>query len=279
MMFPRLGLINKNQKGFTLIELMVAIAISSVITGGITMTIFQVIIGSARTNNHMIAVRQAQNAGYWVSHDAQMAQSVTLGASSGFPLTLTWTDWDDNEVHQVAYTLEDMTGGSKQLKRSHSSNGTTEAAIIAQFIDLTTTKCEAGGTFTLPDTNDAFTITGGTVADSGTITVTAGSISVTASSGATINGGATWTGTAGQSAPWTTPAASGTVKVTANAASTAGVWTSATASAKVAVTTDTGTLNAAVTGGAFTLTVTVSVGTVSQKQSETRVYEIVPRPG
>ena len=278
MMFPRLGLINKNQKGFTLIELMVAIAISSVITGGITMTIFQVIIGSARTNNHMIAVRQAQNAGYWVSHDAQMAQSVTLGASSGFPLTLTWTDWDDNEVHQVTYTLEDMAGGSKQLERSHSSDGTPEITIVAQFIDPTT-KCEAGGTFTLPDSGDAFTITGGTVADSGTITVTAGSISVTASSGATINGGATWTGTAGQSAPWTTPAASGTVVVTAGGANTAGVWTSATASAKVAITTDTGTLNAAVTGGAYTLTVTVSVGGGSSGQSETRVYEIVPRPG
>jgi len=269
MMFPRLRLINKNQKGFTLIELMVAIAISSVITGGITMTIFQVIIGSARTNNHMIAVRQAQNAGYWVSHDAQMAQSVGLGASSGFPLTLTWTDWNTNNVYTVIYSLV----GNK-LQQDHYTNKATNptpdaTTIVAQFIDPTKTKCEAGGAFTLPDNGDAFTITGGTVADSGTITVTAGSISVTTTGTATYNA---------VTGAWTTPAASGTVKVTASAASTAGVWTSATASAKVAITTDTGTLNAAVTGGAYTLTVTVSVGTVSQQQSETRVYEIVPRP-
>jgi prepilin-type N-terminal cleavage/methylation domain-containing protein len=128
-------LFHKNQTGFTLIELMLAIAISGIITGGITATIFQVVIGSARTSNHMTAVRQVQNAGYWVSHDAKMAQSVGLGASSGFPLALTWTDWDNNE-HVVTYTLEDMTGGLKQLEQSHSITGKlTETSIIAQFID------------------------------------------------------------------------------------------------------------------------------------------------
>ena len=78
MMFHRLRLINKNQLGFTLIELVMAIAISGVITGAITGTIFQVIVGSARTNNHMIAVTQVQDAGYWLSHDAQMIQQAPV---------------------------------------------------------------------------------------------------------------------------------------------------------------------------------------------------------
>ncbi len=39
MMFHRLRLINKNQLGFTLIELVMAIAISTVITGAITSTL------------------------------------------------------------------------------------------------------------------------------------------------------------------------------------------------------------------------------------------------
>jgi prepilin-type N-terminal cleavage/methylation domain-containing protein len=279
MMFPRLRLMNRNQRGFTLIELMVAIAISSVITGGITMTIFQVIIGSARTNNHMIAVRQAQNAGYWVSHDAQMAQSIRIGDDPATPeiefLTLKWTDWDDTQ-NVVTYTREDMIAGDptspKQLKRSRSFNGTLETSIAAQFIDPANTKCEAGGAFTLPDSGDAFTITGGTVADSGTITVTAGSISLVSTSG-----GASYNATTGA---WATPAGGGTVVLKAGTNSTAGVWTSATASAKVAITADVGTNGAAsVTVGAYTLTVTVSVGGVSQRESETRIYEIVPRPG
>jgi len=150
MMFHKLGLINKNQRGFTLIELMVVIAITGFVTSGATMAILQVINGSARTNNHMTAVRQVQNAGYWVSRDVHMVQNIVADPTGGgFPLTLTWTDWGNNEEHQVVYTLLDMpSGGLKNLQRSHSSNGITETIIIAQFIDPTVkdgepqTKCE-----------------------------------------------------------------------------------------------------------------------------------------
>jgi prepilin-type N-terminal cleavage/methylation domain-containing protein len=280
MKFPKLGLINKNQRGFTLIELLVAMAISGIITGGITTTIFQVVIGSARTNNHMIAVSQVRDAGYWVSLDAQMAQHIIFDdpATSGVTefLTLTWTDWGTNggnsAVHRVAYTLEDMTGGSKQLKRIHTSTigGTTttvETGIIAQFIDPATTKCKlsGGGTFTLPDTNDTFTITGGAVTDSVTITAVAGSVSANGDGGATYSSG---TGV------WTIPVG-GTVTVSRSGTTGAGgIWTSTTSSATVAISTDTDG-DASVTGRVLTLTVTATV----QNQSETRVYEIVPRPG
>jgi len=252
---------------------MIAIAISSVITGGITMTIFQVIIGSARTNNHMIAVRQAQNAGYWVSHDAQMAQSIRIGDDPATPgvtefLTLTWTDWDD-KVNQAVYSLENMSGGTlKQLKRTFSKTGeTTKIGIIAQFVDPAT-KCgfSGGGTFTLPDSGDAFTISSGTGADSGKITVAAGSILVTPTGTAGYNSG---------TGAWTTPAApaTGTVTVSASGGSAAGTWTSITASATATITSDSDG-NVTITG-VLTFTVTATV----QNQSETRVYEIVPRPG
>jgi len=109
MIFQRLGLVNKKQQGFTLIELMLAIALSGIITGAITATIFQLVDGSARTNNHMIAVREAQNAGYWVSHDTVMAQVVEPTPApdpDGFPLVLTWAEWGSTDVHEVTYTLD-----------------------------------------------------------------------------------------------------------------------------------------------------------------------------
>ena len=146
MIFHRLGLINKNQRGFTLIELMIAIAITGIITGGITMTIFQVFSGNARSSNHMTVVRQVQNAGYWISHDTQMAQNVVPDpGDTGFPLTLTWSDWDSGDVHQVIYTLL----VNNKLQREHYTNLNLDATtIVAEYID--SISCDfTGGVLTL----------------------------------------------------------------------------------------------------------------------------------
>jgi type II secretory pathway pseudopilin PulG len=121
MTFHRLGLVNKNQMGFTLGELMLALVISGVITGGVTMTMFQVFEGNIRTSNHMTAVRQVQNAGYWVSHDAQMAQTVVLGVPAGSLFTLSWVGWEypsgsntGIDTYEVWYTY---VGASDKIRR------------------------------------------------------------------------------------------------------------------------------------------------------------------
>lgn len=141
MISHRLGLLNKNQRGFTLVEVIIVLAIIGIVIGAATMTIVQVINGSSSTSNHMIAIRQVQNAGYWVSRDVQMAQSVAPALDSdGFPLTLTWTDRDGDD-HQVVYSLVDMPGGLAKLQWSHSVNGTTVTFIVAEFIDPDETNC------------------------------------------------------------------------------------------------------------------------------------------
>ena len=146
MIVHRLGVINKNQKGFTLVELAVALAITGLITGGITMTIFQVFDVNARTSNHMTAVRQVQNAGYWISRDAQMAQSTVITEVLGFPSTLTWTEYvAPSDEHQVVYTLL----ADNKLQREHYTNrdinpDPNTTTFVAQYIDsdTTKTKCE-----------------------------------------------------------------------------------------------------------------------------------------
>jgi len=277
-MFNRLKKINKNQKGFTLIELIMVIAITALIIGVIAMSISLVFNVSARSDSHMLAVRQVQNAGHWINLDTQMAQTVQLDESedTGFPLTLTWTEGKvvdghliEGDEHRVRYTLED-----DKLQREHYTNYDPDdpddpdsTIFVAEYIDQAETSCSltGGGTFTLPYEDDAFTITGGAVADSGKITVDTGDIKVTTDGGATYNAGTD---------TWTTPDANGTVVVKASEDITAGVWTSTTANAKVAIIAGE---NAIITGRVLTLMVTATVSGWHEV-TETRVYEIVRRP-
>ncbi len=143
MIFHRLALLNKNQRGFSLVEMLIVLAIIGGVMAAATMTIVQVINGSSSTSDHMIAVRQVQNAGYWVSRDVQMAQNVVPAPySDGFPLTLTWTDRYSND-HQVVYSLEDMPGGLASLQRQHTcvALGLDVTSTVAEFIDPDGTNC------------------------------------------------------------------------------------------------------------------------------------------
>ena len=137
--------IDKNQKGFTFIEILVALGIFGLVAAAASGTIVQV-IQSSRSTEHMTALRQVQTAGYWVSHDGVQAQQVTTSTAPGFPFTFTWTDWDDNDAHEVEYSLQDMAAGDLDyLQRKEVVNGEAAnpiIAIVGQYIDPDNTLCE-----------------------------------------------------------------------------------------------------------------------------------------
>jgi prepilin-type N-terminal cleavage/methylation domain-containing protein len=117
-MMKRLKAIMKNQVGLTLIELMIALAITGIITATVTMLTFQVFDGEARANNQLDAISRVQNAGREISRDAAMAQSVIwTDDADGLPLTLTWTDWEASETHTVVYSIVE-----NNLRKVHSSD-------------------------------------------------------------------------------------------------------------------------------------------------------------
>ena len=67
----------QSEKGFTFVELMIAVTITVIVAGAASAVIFQIFRNTERNNDHITAVRRVQDAGFWISRDAQMAQSMT----------------------------------------------------------------------------------------------------------------------------------------------------------------------------------------------------------
>lgn len=129
----------RNEKGYTLIELAVAVAIIVIISGAASIAIFQVMKGTNTNNSHMNAVREVQTAGYWISRDAGMAQGIyTDNLTSPVFLAFSWTQFDDENVkiyHTANYSFAGLNDGIGNLKRTYvSSSGANEQTLIATHI-------------------------------------------------------------------------------------------------------------------------------------------------
>jgi type II secretory pathway pseudopilin PulG len=130
-MLDRIKSVCSGQKGISGAEILVAVAIASIIGGGVITSISQVLNTSAHNSDHVTATKQVRNVIYWVRHDAKMAQIVQVDAgASGLPLVLSWDDWD-NTHHETTYTLVD-----DKLMRNHTINGGTPVPLlVAQNIN------------------------------------------------------------------------------------------------------------------------------------------------
>jgi prepilin-type N-terminal cleavage/methylation domain-containing protein len=266
----------KGEKGLTLLELLIAIAITSLITGGIGTIVYQIYTTSARSANHMVAVRQVQDAGYWVSTYAYMAQNATITGVSGFPLILQWVNFEPSGRHKIVFNLTGSNlSGSYYVNDVLDSTKTSRLPVF-QFINSTLTNCQVSGgsDFSLPVSGNKFVITRGATNDSGRITTAPSGdiskISVNATAGATAtydSATKAWT--------WNTTAAGSNITVTATSA-VKGSWTSETRAATAAITQGTGATLSSARGLVFTITAIVGAG--GNAASETRIYKVVPKP-
>ena len=148
MILRRLRVINRNQRGFTLAEMLVAMAISALIGSAVAGATYQVVNINATSTNHQIVIDQVQNAVNSVSRDAEQAQYITRTDGGGallpnvagvnsFDLVTTnkiifeWTEWD-NTLKEITYVVV-----NGRLQRGLKVNGVlTSTTYVASNISI-----------------------------------------------------------------------------------------------------------------------------------------------
>lgn len=122
-MILKLGAINRIQQGFTLVEMLVAIAVAGIIGAAVGTLAYQTVNISESNTNRQVAITQVQNAVHYISRDTQQAQyivptditdtalivdpitkEVSFDMVAGDKLTLTWIAWD-NTKNEILYTV------------------------------------------------------------------------------------------------------------------------------------------------------------------------------
>lgn len=126
--------VRDRQRGFTLIEIMIALAISGILLAAIGVSVGQLFSINSKSTTYMVATKQVENALHYIDRDGQMASpglTMSVYSSSTFPpgltdvslssvpLTLKWVD-SDNVTHEVTYSV---VGPDDDLQRSESLDG------------------------------------------------------------------------------------------------------------------------------------------------------------
>ncbi len=116
----------RDEKGFSLLNLAVAIAISAIIAAGAGMTTVQLLSGPRYSRDGMTAIRHARNVGYWLGKDILMAHTVT---TTDDPETgdiefviLSWKDWETGDTHDIRYIWLDSAEHKKLMRKQITRN-------------------------------------------------------------------------------------------------------------------------------------------------------------
>ncbi len=109
------------EKGFTLVELLLALAVGSVILTGAVLSIYSILVNTDRGNGKVVALMDINRAALAIKNDLLMAQTTDL--VDGVPknsANLTWFDYTSSfgsafqTEHSASYSLS-----GRQLRRTY----------------------------------------------------------------------------------------------------------------------------------------------------------------
>ena len=120
----------RQQRGFALLEILLALTLSSILLTSVGAALHQFTRASDRGGAQLSALHDLQNASFWLTRDGTRADALNLadGGPAQTSVTMTWTS--DGQPHTVTYSLS-----GTQLQRDHNGAVTTVArhVINAQF--------------------------------------------------------------------------------------------------------------------------------------------------
>jgi prepilin-type N-terminal cleavage/methylation domain-containing protein len=125
--------------GVSLIELLIGLAIASLIAGTTVVAIHQILTASAQANDMQLANSQVRAAEHWMTRDILSAHSADAGTGGDVFLRLLWTDASATD-HTVQYIAEQMPNSSlHQISRVYDDSSST---FVASHIDLNQSEWE-----------------------------------------------------------------------------------------------------------------------------------------
>jgi prepilin-type N-terminal cleavage/methylation domain-containing protein len=117
---------HNSEAGFTLIELIIVIAVTGLILGGIIVSIFQLRGGQQQVKDTNLAVSNLQNIGYWINRDVLPAQAISTDSPPEPLLNIAYTqhwigDFEYHERYEINYLYDDV---SKSISRQENKEFT-----------------------------------------------------------------------------------------------------------------------------------------------------------
>ena len=118
-----------SEAGLSLVELLVASAVASLVRGLLTAATFQFLTATERAHDRLAVLRDHGTAMQWINRDAQMgvsAQATVLPSS----VTVTWTDPINGKTYESSYAQS-----GDELVRTLTVDGTPTSQAVARNLD------------------------------------------------------------------------------------------------------------------------------------------------
>jgi len=135
----QLSFTRRDSGGMTLVELLIALAIGSLVLVGALGILNQLFILVPKAQNGMLAIRQAQSAGYWIDRDTKSAQVITptpnlFTISTGTPLIISYVNWDATKT-TITYSVDTNKKLQRQVVVTNEKTGSVISSNKVQVAD------------------------------------------------------------------------------------------------------------------------------------------------